>query len=148
MREGEISTGNMTAAKRLRAKTIVVMLLMITFGSVGNLLLGKGMHDLGEVQFGSLHSMGTAFFHVITSATIWLAILLLLSFFVCYLLVLSWADYSYVLPSSSIGLGLVTLLAYAVLHETVSPARWAGVAVICVGVYFVGRTAPSTTEAE
>jgi len=63
-------------------------------------------------------------------------------------LVLSWADYSYVLPSSSIGLALVTLLAYAVLRETVTPTRWAGVAVICVGVFLVGRTAPSTTEAD
>jgi drug/metabolite transporter (DMT)-like permease len=45
-------------------------------------------------------------------------------------------------------LALVTLLAYAVLRETVTPTRWAGVAVICVGVFLVGRTAPSTTEAD
>ena len=138
----------MAANKRLRVKTIIVMLLMILFGSVGNLLLGKGMHDLGEVKFSSMRSVGTAFSQVVSSGTIWLGILLLLSFFVCYLLVLSWADYSYVLPSSSIGLALVTLLAYAVLRETVTPTRWAGVAVICVGVFLVGRTAPSTTEAD
>jgi len=138
----------MAANKRLRVKTIIVMLLMILFGSVGNLLLGKGMHDLGEVKFSSMRSVGTAFFYVVSSGTIWLGILLLLSFFACYLLVLSWADYSYVLPSSSIGLALVTLLAYAVLRETVTPTRWAGVAVICVGVFLVGRTAPSTTEAD
>lgn len=136
----------MAVTKRLRAKTIIVMLLMISFGSVGNLLLGKGMHDLGEVKLGSLRSLGTEFFRVVANGTIWLGILFLLSFFVCYLLVLSWADYSYVMPSSSIGLALVTLLAYAVLRETVTPTRWAGVAVICVGVYLVGRTPPSTAE--
>jgi uncharacterized membrane protein len=138
----------MAESKRLRAKTIIAMVLMISFGSVGNLLLGKGMQDLGEVRFSSLHSAGTAFLHVVTSGTIWLGILLLLSFFACYLLVLSWADYSYVLPASSIGLAVVTLLAYAVLHEKVAATRWAGVAVICAGVYLVGRTSPRTTEAE
>ncbi|HYL11005.1 MAG TPA: hypothetical protein VEU31_09730 [Candidatus Acidoferrales bacterium] len=138
----------MAESKRLRAKTIIAMVLMISFGSVGNLLLGKGMQDLGEVRFGSLQSLGTAFLHVATSGTIWLGILLLLSFFVCYLLVLSWADYSYVLPGSAIGLAAVTLLAYAVLHEKVAPTRWAGVAVICAGVYLVGKTSPRTTEAE
>ena len=41
---------------------------------------------------------------------------------------------------------VVPLLGHFVLGENVTGLRWAGVALICVGVMFVGRTPPSTTE--
>jgi len=59
--------------------------------------------------------------------------------------VLSWADYSYVLPASSISTLVVALLAHFLLHETVRPLRWAGVALVCLGVFVVGHTQPRTT---
>jgi uncharacterized membrane protein len=34
-----------------------------------------------------------------------------------------------------------------VLHEVVSPKRWIGVVLICVGVLLVGQTKPNTTNA-
>ena len=42
-------------------------------------------------------------------------------------------------------LAVVAVLGYAVLGEDVSPMRWLGVIVICVGVFVVGRTSPRTT---
>ena len=62
------------------------------------------------------------------------------------MLVLSWADYSYVQPASSAAYGVVALLGYLVLGETVTPMRWVGVLVICLGVFIVGHTPPRTTE--
>jgi drug/metabolite transporter (DMT)-like permease len=32
------------------------------------------------------------------------------------------------------------------LHEQVTPRRWVGVALICLGVLLVGQTKPRTTE--
>jgi drug/metabolite transporter (DMT)-like permease len=58
----------------------------------------------------------------------------------------SWADYSYVMPAGAFGYATQTLLAVAVLHETVSSLRWFGVALICVGVMLVGQTNPNTTK--
>ena len=63
-----------------------------------------------------------------------------------YCLVLSWADYSYVQPASAMAYAVVALLGVVVLHETVSPIRWLGIAVICLGVFVVGQTIPNTTE--
>ena len=82
----------------------------------------------------------------------WLLLFGSLSFYAswkpAYLLVLSWADYSYVQPvSSAISYPLIALLAEFILHESVSPIRWAGVAVICLGVFVVGRTQVKTTGA-
>src|SRR5207253_1803955 len=80
------------------------------------------------------------------SATIWLAICVLIGFMVSYMTVLSWADYSYVMPAGAIGYAALTFLAVVFLHESVSPRRWIGVVLICVGVLLVGQTKPRTTE--
>ena len=65
---------------------------------------------------------------------------------VAYTLVLSWADYSFVQPASSIAYGIVALLGYVVLGEVITPTRWIGVLIICLGVFIVGHTPPRTTE--
>jgi drug/metabolite transporter (DMT)-like permease len=83
---------------------------------------------------------------VLASGTIWLGIGSLISFFVAYMLVLSWADYSYVQPASSVAYAVVALLAHYMLREVVSPLRWLGVLIICLGVVVVGHTPPRTTE--
>lgn len=62
------------------------------------------------------------------------------------MLVLSWADYSYVQPASSVSYAMVALLAHFLLRETISPVRWLGVLIICLGVLVVGYTPPRTTE--
>jgi uncharacterized membrane protein len=60
--------------------------------------------------------------------------------------VLSWADYSYVMPAGAFGYALLTLLAVVFLHESVSARRWVGVVLICAGVLLVGQTKPRTTS--
>jgi uncharacterized membrane protein len=88
-----------------------------------------------------------AFLSTITNGTIWLGIVFLIGFMASYMTVLSWADYSYVMPAGAFGYALLTLLAVVFLHESVSPRRWVGVVLICAGVLLVGQTRPRTTEA-
>ena len=116
---------------------------MILFSSLGNVLLSKGMKQVGEVDF-SLLALISAFQKTFTNGSIWLGISSLLLFFVSYLLLLSWADLSYVLPASAIGYAFVALFGYLLLGEAVSPLRWLGVLFICGGVLLVGGTDPST----
>lgn len=137
----------MTAHKRLQRKTYVLLVLMVLFGSVGDVLLSKGMKQVGEVTDWSLRGLSGVFLEIFTSPTIWLGITCLILFFVGYMLVLSWADFSYVLPATAISYAIVPLLGYLLLGEMVSSVRWAGVAFICLGVMLVGSTPPSTTGA-
>ena len=126
----------------LRAKTYVLLTFMVFFGSFGNVLLSKGMKQIGQIVDYSPALLLTMFFRTFTNATIWLGILSLLIFFVCYLLILSWADFSFVQPVSAIGYVLVAALSYFMLGEIISPVRWAGVLFICAGVALVGGTRP------
>jgi len=137
----------MTAHRALKTKTIALLVLMVLFGSVGDVLLSKGMKQVGAVDGWSATILFTFFLKAFTSTTIWLGITCLLLFLVCDLLVLSWADYSFVSPASAFGYAVVPLLGYLTLGENVTFLRWFGVAFICVGVILVTLTAPRTTMA-
>ncbi|MGA8145575.1 MAG: EamA family transporter [Candidatus Acidiferrales bacterium] len=136
----------MKSAAGLRLKTFFLLLVMILFGPLGDVLLSKGMKDLGKIPGWSPTELAHVFLAVFSSGTIWLGIGSLLGFFIAYTLVLSWADYSYVQPASSLAYGIVALLGHFLLGEKVSPLRWAGILVICCGVLIVGHTPPRTTE--
>jgi uncharacterized membrane protein len=134
-----------TSSKTHRSKTYILLFLLVLFGSVGNTILSKGMKDIGDLDISHLVGIETGAAHVLTSGTIWLGILLMLLFMVCHMLVLSWADYSFVMPFSAIAYALVPLLGYLFLHEQVSPARWIGIILIFLGVLLINRTPPRTT---
>lgn len=136
----------MTPARRLHAKTLILILIMITVAPLGDVFLGKGMKQVGAMGSWAPAELFDFFFRAFTTGTVWIGIALLLTFFVAYLVVLSWADYSYVQPASAASYGLIALLAHFVLRETISPMRWTGVLVICLGVFVVGHTHPRTTE--
>ena len=129
----------------LHLKTYILILFIVLFAPLGNVLLSKGMKGVGSAKNWALGDLFHIFVSIVTSGYIWLGIACLLTFFVAYMLVLTWADYSYVQPASSFAYAVVALLGYVLLRETVPPLRWAGIFVICVGVFIVGHTHPRTT---
>ena len=131
--------------RRIRIKTLVMILAMVVCANVGDLMLKRGMMQIGAVQI-SPAGLWQALLLTITSGTIWIGIFFLTGFMLSYMTVLSWADYSYVMPAGAFGYALLTLLAVVFLRETVSLRRWVGVLLICVGVLLVGQTRPRTTE--
>jgi len=136
----------MKSSAGLHFKTYLLILLMVVFGPLGNVLLGKGMKRIGAVSIATPSDALDFLSRVVTSGTIWLGIGSLITFFLAYMLVLSWADYSYVQPASAVAYGMVALLAHFMLREVVTPMRWMGVLLICLGVLVVGHTPPRTTE--
>ena len=122
-----------------------MVLLMVVCANIGDLMLKRGMLQIGAVQV-SVEGIKHAFRLTVTNGTIWLGILFLFGFMISYMTVVSWADYSYVMPAGAFGYALLTLLAVIFLHENVSVERWTGVILICVGVLLVGQTKPRTTE--
>lgn len=134
----------MSNERKLRVKTLVTVFVMVVCATTGDSLMKHGMTQIGPVsltQSGIIHGLSAA----MSSVTIWLAILFLIGFMLSNMTVLSWADYSYVMPASAMGYAAVTLVGVVALGETVSPRRWLGVGLICVGVFLVGQTRPQTT---
>lgn len=134
----------MATEGRLRIKTLVMVCAMVLCANAGDLLLKRGMLQIGAVEL-SLRGVLHAFLLTISNGTLWIGIFFLCGFMLSYMTVLSWADYSYVMPAGAFGYALLTFFAVIFLHESVSPRRWVGVVLICVGVLLVGQTKPRTT---
>jgi drug/metabolite transporter (DMT)-like permease len=136
----------MTSQKTLHLKTFLLIAVMVIAGPLGNALLGRGMKQAGKLAvWPPPEALHTAL-HVLGTSSIWLGVASLLTFFLANILVLSWADYSYVQPASSVAYGVAALLGYFMLGEPVSPLRWLGIAIICLGVLVVGQTNPRSHE--
>ena len=136
----------MTSSKTHQTKTYVLLFLLVLFGSVGNTILSKGMKDVGDLDISHVQAIEAGAVSVLTNGTVWLGIALMLLFMICHMLVLSWADYSFVMPFSAVSYALVPLLAYLFLHEQVSASRWIGIVLIFLGVLLINRTPPRTTQ--
>jgi drug/metabolite transporter (DMT)-like permease len=130
----------------LRFKTYLLIFLMVLFGPLGDVLLSKGMKSVGPLMSWDPGDLLYFFTRTFTTGLVWFGIGSLFTFFIAYILVLSWADYSYVQPASSVAYGVVALLGYLVLRESITSTRWAGIVIICAGVFIVGHTPPRTTE--
>jgi uncharacterized membrane protein len=124
----------------------MLVALLVILNSAGNFFFGLGMKRIGALQGWSMAALHSAFVAIFTSPWIWLGIVSMLLYFVALMLVLSWADFTYVMPATASMYAVVPLLGHFVLGESVPSLHWIGVALICVGVMFVGRTPPSTTK--
>jgi len=111
----------------------LVLAGVAVFAVTGDSLVSRGMKQVGGV---SLHHLAGIIL-VVVRPEVALGVVFLLAFLGCYLTALSWADLTYVLPTTSVSFILLTLVAKFMLHENVSLARWAGVVMISVGVGFV-----------
>jgi drug/metabolite transporter (DMT)-like permease len=136
----------MTSPQTLSYKTSIMVALLVVFSSAGNLFFSIGMKRIGAMHGWSPAALHAAFLAVFTSAWIWLGIVSMLLFLAAMMLVLSWADFSYVLPASAFVYAITPLLGHYVLGETVTGLRWLGVALICAGVAFVSCTPHATVK--
>jgi len=115
-------------------------LIVIMSSVIGNLSLAWGMRQLAPDALGS----PLGYIAVLFDPWVALGVILLVVWLLSQMLLLSWADLSYVLPVSSIGYVLTAISGRLFLGEQISIARWAGVTLIMAGVVFVGRTQHST----
>ena len=111
------------------------------FAVTGDSLVSRGMKQAGGI---SLHDL-PGILLVVFRPEVALGVLFLLAFFSCYMAALSWADLTYVLPTTSVSFILLTLVAKFILHENVSLARWMGVLLISIGVGVVTQ-GPALTQ--
>ena len=125
-----------------KARTLLLVLLVISFNALGNLSLAWGMkhvpENLGTDPLHYLHAM----LHPAVAGGIALLILWLLT----RMALLSWADLSFVLPLTSLGYVLAAVLGNVFLHETVTPGHWIGTILIFTGTLLVGSTQSKTNE--
>jgi drug/metabolite transporter (DMT)-like permease len=125
-------------------KTRVFTLIVIFTQVFGNFALSWGLKHEPE----GLSASPLAFVHAIFTPYVLLGISLLIVWLLTRMTLLSWADLSYVLPVTSIGYVLNTLIGKYFFDEKITPARWLGTLLIVAGIALVGSTCPRTTPAQ
>jgi drug/metabolite transporter (DMT)-like permease len=140
--------GQQLRGQQLQKKTALLLFLMVMFGASGDTLIGKGMRAVGPPAAWSFGPLLAFLSHAAGAPAVWVGFSCLLLFFLSYMLVLTWADFSFVLPASAAAYALVPLLGHFFLGEEVSLVRWTGVVLITLGVGLVGNTPPRTTRTE
>jgi uncharacterized membrane protein len=123
--------------RRTRLKVLVVMFVAVVLGSLGDVSLSKGMKWIGAAHFENVYQAALS---ALTNLYIVAGVGLLIGFLLLYLASLSWEDLSFVLPLTAADYVLVTLLAHFLLHEDVSPLRWAGSVLVAAGIGLVARS--------
>ena len=126
-------------------KTLVVLFVAICAQVLGDVCLTKGMKAVGEVNTLNPSVLFQLGLQVFKNPFIWFGIGTLTVFYLLYLVALSWADLSFVVPATAFGYLLNALMAKLLLHEPVSLGRWLGTAIICAGVAIVSTTEQKTT---
>jgi len=128
------------AASQVLLKTRVMTLIVVLTQVFGDYFLSRGLRQVGSL----VGEPPIAFILAFLNPWVALGVTLLILWLFFHMVLLSWADLSYVLPVTSIGYVLVALTGRFFLGETVSWMRWSGVAMIVGGVILVGRTPPSS----
>lgn len=121
-------------------KTVLIMLLAVTAGTAGDLLLAKGMKEMGDMSAMNLRGILAVAGQALSSPKIVFGTMMLAIFFFLWLAVLSWEDLSVALPMQALNYVIVAFLSQYLLGEVVSPLRWAGTLLVCVGVIMITKS--------
>ncbi|HET9285189.1 MAG TPA: DMT family transporter [Candidatus Angelobacter sp.] len=127
----------------MKLKKVLIYLAIACCNGTGDVMLKRGMDDLGPIHLNHWAHIFSAF----VDPWVIFGIACLAGFFYAYLTALSWADLTFVLPATAFGYVVTACLSRFFLHEAISPWRWAGVILITCGVGLVAR-GPSLTVRE
>lgn len=121
-------------------RMLSVLAVGLVLEAIGVVLISKGQKELQAVFRPELQALWRLGIEAATNRNMVLGIAFEAGFFGCLLYLLSRADVSFVWPLTSLSLVVTTFTARWLLHEQVSPLRWAGVCLIMLGAGVVTFT--------
>jgi drug/metabolite transporter (DMT)-like permease len=123
----------------LTLKIFLLIILNDVGDTIAQLLLKKGLVRTGidSINFGNIveFTVGNAL-----SPLVWLGIFVFILNFFLWIIILSRVDLSIAMPVGSTSYIFVPMAAMIFLGEHVSLLRWAGIALIAIGIHFVSQS--------
>jgi drug/metabolite transporter (DMT)-like permease len=119
------------------AKLLAVLLIGLTFEAIGVVMLKQGINQIGSMGKASVGEVARIVKVGGTNPSILGGVFFEALFFGCLLYLMSQADVSFVWPMTALSFVFTTVAARMVLHEMISPARWAGVLLIVTGAFLI-----------
>ncbi len=118
-------------------KTFVIAFLAALSAAIGETLLSYAMKRGGQVDVGEFSHWVNLAMSVVRNSYIFFGVIFLSVYFFLYLIALSWADLSFVLPLTAVSYIFAAFLARVFLKEDVTWLRWVGTIVIIIGITLI-----------
>jgi drug/metabolite transporter (DMT)-like permease len=118
-------------------RDLVLYLLIIGAGTGGELCVTRAMKDTGEVKDFRPFALMSVILRALRVSWMWIGLALMGTAFFSLLMVLSMENVSLVVPVTALSYGAGALGGKLFLGEQVTPRRWAGVFLVCIGVALV-----------
>ena len=115
----------------------LIVLLLVIADSAGNVLLTKGMKQVGEVESFRPKQLLKTCARAMGNPMLGLGVFCMAVAFFSFLTLLNRADLSFVLPVTALGYAISVLGAKYFLREQVTATRWFGTIFICLGVALI-----------
>ncbi|MHB8840880.1 MAG: DMT family transporter [Candidatus Aquicultor sp.] len=122
------------------ARSIVLIVFSITLAIAGQLLLKSGMNQVGRIGTGDLVYYKDMLFKTFLHPYILSGLALYFLSSIVWLIVLSRVNLSFAYPFAGLGYVLVMIISWRFMNEPVSAIRFAGAALIGLGVVFISRS--------
>jgi len=131
-------------------KLLIILLIGLTFESIGVVLLKKGMEKIGDVKKISVSEVARIVKAGATNGSILLGVFFEALFFVSLLILMSRSDVniSFLWPLTGLSFVFATFAAIIFLGEKVSPTRWAGVVLVVMGAILIGYSEKANEHAK
>jgi drug/metabolite transporter (DMT)-like permease len=115
----------------------VLFVLITVVGTWGELCLGRAMKQAGELQ--RLHPGHAASLlrRALSVRWLWIGVSMMAIAFFSLLLLLSFESVSFVVPVTALSYLVGAVGGIFFLGERVSPQRWFGIMLVCIGVALV-----------
>jgi drug/metabolite transporter (DMT)-like permease len=120
-------------------RVIIAMTIAAGSAAFGQIMVRRGMQQVGSLDNYAPLALLTYFGHALCNFYVIGGTILNAVFYFLFLAALSWTDVTVALPLTAIEYGFAAFLAVVLLKEQVPAMRWAGIAMVIVGVILIAR---------
>ena len=120
-------------------RVVIAMVVATGSAALGTILVRRGMLQVGSLETYAPLELIAYFWHALCNPYVIGGTILNAGFYFLFLAALSWTDVTVAVPMTAIEYGFAAVLAILMLKEKVPPMRWAGIALVIVGVIFIAR---------
>lgn len=117
-----------------------LILLGVFLNAFAQISLKQGMRSIGHFAF-SLENIVPIGTRVILNPFVFAGLLCYVISVIVWLMALSRVDVSYAYPLLSVGYIVAAFAGQIFFQEALTPVRWTGILVICLGVFLITRSA-------
>lgn len=125
--------------------SLALVVISVAFATAGQFTLKSAMNSIGRIGTAQVSAPAQTLARAVREPKLWLGLALFGISAIFWLVVLSRVSLSIAYPFAGLSYIVIVALDRFILHEHVPPTRWAGVAIVALGIGLIGistRTVP------